>query len=161
MGENTAPIQSADLSGIIERLEKAMGPDREVDAQIWLATTPGTTRNWLEVKSTTNQWPPYIIDETRDADGRLIIVPAVTTSVDAAIALAERVLPGWGGLISLGSGTSIHCADLWSERRGNQSSEDEEEDPLPMGEEAHAEHACLPIAIVLATLRALQSKGEA
>ena len=78
---------------LIDRLSKLDGGDREVDAEIWLLTTRGATRKAFEVKSSTNQWAPYTIDETRDETGRLITVPSYTSSVDAAIALAEREYP--------------------------------------------------------------------
>ncbi len=83
------------MTDLITRLSKLDAPDREVDAELWLQFTPGATRKTLEVKSATNQWAPYAIDETRDETGYLITVPAYTASVDAAVALAERVLPGW------------------------------------------------------------------
>ena len=77
---------------LLERVEAASGPDRELDAVLWLAFTPGATRRTLHVP----HWQrPYDIDETRDEKGRLIIVPSYTSSLDAALALVERVLPGW------------------------------------------------------------------
>ena len=79
---------------ILTRLQQATGPDRDLDAEIWLATTEGATRKATEVKSSTDKWPPYVIDETRDATGRLITVPAYTASIDASLALVERKLPG-------------------------------------------------------------------
>ena len=79
---------------ILERLRAATGPDRELDALIWLETTDGATRRESTVTSSTNLWPPYTIDETRDATGRLITVPSYTASIDAALALVERMLPG-------------------------------------------------------------------
>lgn len=90
------------MTDLITRLSKLEGPDREVDAEIWLLLTPGATRKKLEVKSATNQWAPYIIDETRDETNRLITVPAYTASVDAAITLAERMLPGWTWYLGFG-----------------------------------------------------------
>lgn len=82
----------SDLQALLSRLEAAQGADRELDAALWLVFTPGATRRTLHVP----HWKkPYEIDETRDATGRLIVVPAVTASIDAALALVERVLPGW------------------------------------------------------------------
>lgn len=77
---------------LIERLEKATGPDRELDAVIWLAVTPGATRRSSTVKSSKGLWPDYTIDETRDANGILVIVPAFTASLDAALTLVPE---GW------------------------------------------------------------------
>ncbi|SOC45718.1 hypothetical protein SAMN05892877_117107 [Rhizobium subbaraonis] len=91
-------IAADKLDELIERLEKAEGPDRELDSRIWLETSPGVTRSVQHVVSATGAWPPYDIDETRDETGRLITVPSFTASLDAAVELAERVLPGcrWG-----------------------------------------------------------------
>ena len=136
----------SDLSSLIARLEKAEGPDREIDALIWLKTTDGATRKALEVKSATNLWPPYTIDETRDETGRLIIVPPVTSSIDAAVSLAERVLPGWLWSITFGlerSAAFIRDMDIFAC------------DPI----EGKGYHRTPAIALVLATLRALQQKG--
>lgn len=150
----------ADLSSLIARLEKEKGPNREIDRDIAL------TVDGFVYEKRGEDAKPWFYHSTIGGRRQLISLysserlPAYTSSIDAAVALVQRVLPGWGGLLSLGSGNSIHVADLWSERRGNQSSEDEEEYPLPPGEDAQAEHASLPMAICLATLRALQQKGS-
>ncbi len=57
---------------LIDRLSKLDGPDREVDAEVHAATNP-----------------PLRVGL------RFGHIPAYTASVDAALALAERVLPGW------------------------------------------------------------------
>lgn len=77
----------AGLLELIGRLEKATGPDRELDAQIWLAVTPGATRKTTHVD---HHVRPYDIDETRRADGRLIVVPEYTASIDAALMLVPE-----------------------------------------------------------------------
>ena len=109
MAETRTPKQIAadKVAGLIEKLEKAEGPSRELDAQIWLETSPGVTRSVQHVVSATGAWPPYDIDETRDETGRLITVPAYTASIDAAVALAERVLPGWRICTEFGQNYSI------------------------------------------------------
>ncbi|TAA49054.1 hypothetical protein [Shinella sp. JR1-6] len=131
-----------DLSSLISRVEKATGPDRELDAMVWLEMTPGATRKFTKVKSETDLWPPYTIDETRAADGRLIIVPAYTSSIDAAVALAERVLPG----------VELEITNLYGVARVTLHHETGQF----YGSSAINS---LPMALVLATLRALQSKG--
>ncbi|KAB2655938.1 hypothetical protein F9K94_15540 [Brucella tritici] len=58
---------------LITRLSKLDAPDREVDGEIWR----------------------YLMSD----EPRAVLygpIPKLTASVDAAIALAERVLPGWG-----------------------------------------------------------------
>ena len=89
-------MQKADLESMLSRVEAATGPDSELDALLWLMTTDGATRKSSLVKSSTGAWPDYTIDETRDKTGRLITVPPFTSSIDAAVALVERLLPGIG-----------------------------------------------------------------
>ena len=76
----------ATLLALAERVEAATGADRELDAQVWLACVPGTTRNELCYihKASSRE---CVIDETRDANRRLIIVPYYTASLDAAMSL--------------------------------------------------------------------------
>jgi len=81
---------SNDLTTLIDRVRAATGADRELDAALWLAFEPGATRRQSTVKSSKGLWPDYEIDETRDRTGRLVIVPDLTASLDAALALVER-----------------------------------------------------------------------
>jgi hypothetical protein len=97
------------LPELIDALEKAKRPSRELDTQLWLAITKGATRNSTRVTSSTGAWGPYNIDETRDATGALIIVPAFTASVDAAIALCERVLPEHGWELASKTSHILNC----------------------------------------------------
>lgn len=60
---------------LIERLEAAEVGSRELDAAIWYALIE--TCGGKPDKDMIGRWPDY------------------TTSLDAALALAERVLPGW------------------------------------------------------------------
>lgn len=89
-GETTAPIQSADLSGVIERLEKATGPDRELDGDLHNAVY-GTA--YIRVPASVTGF------FTAVGDNGCPTVPYFTGSVDAALALADRVLPDAGLLI--------------------------------------------------------------
>jgi hypothetical protein len=85
-------VSYADL---IERLEKLEGPDQDVDAEIAvrvlgfiktnrMAKWPGEQPIWEftdPVRNTTGSWSA--------------MVRGYTASLDAAVALVERVLPGW------------------------------------------------------------------
>ena len=68
------------------RCEQATGPDRELDLVVWSLCVPGVTRKHTSYfhKASGSE---YVIDETRDATGRLIIVPAYSASLDAALTL--------------------------------------------------------------------------
>lgn len=139
---------------IIYMLTKATGADRELDAVIWMLTTAGATRASFLVKSETNRWPPYTIDETRDADGRLIIVPSFTSSIDAAIALVERMLPGWRWLIRPdkdGAFANLYPTPLWLAPEADWQ---EGRNCFPTIAQTP------PFAILIALFRALQAKEE-
>lgn len=83
------------MRDLIERLEKATGPDRELDEAIWLAAIPGATRKNLmeEFPAEKPLWEYY--DPEQRAYFRAGLIPAYTASTDAAVALVERCLPGW------------------------------------------------------------------
>ncbi len=92
------PTERGKLLELAEWCEAAEGPDRELDAQIWLACVPGSTRSELRY------WHAAIgkecvIDETRQADGRLIVVPAYSASIDAAMTLVPE---GWFCMVANG-----------------------------------------------------------
>lgn len=70
---------------LIERLEQATGPDRELDARIHLAVTPD-----LSDAITDRFTPGWIVGGNR---ANPIEAPAYTASLDATVALVERCLP--------------------------------------------------------------------
>lgn len=82
------------LSEIIERLEKADGRNRELDCYIWVAAKGGDARMHYISDSSEFVWERGIDGMWIRAVERFKTVPAFTSSVDAAIALAEKVLPG-------------------------------------------------------------------
>lgn len=83
-----------DYSSILDRLGKSTGPDRELDFAIG-ATLDGWERKWSEDRETHRggwymrqadfSWSHYSV----------ALLPQYTDSLDAAIALVERMLPGW------------------------------------------------------------------
>src|SRR5690349_5295510 len=77
-----------DLNELADRVEALAGPDRETDAIIWLAVTPGATRKTTVIPEN-EQRKGWTIDETREASGKLIIVPDYTASIDAAMTLID------------------------------------------------------------------------
>lgn len=81
----------ADLLVLADRVEKLTGPDCDLEAEIWLACTPGATRNkWSYVHKATGR--ECTVDETRDVTDRLIIVPSFTASLDAVLTLLPEGL---------------------------------------------------------------------
>jgi len=82
-----------DLSELISRVEAAKGPDREIDAAIWQLVLPDDYRKARGMAS--GLWPK---NGDREAEERAWASRAArpfSRSLDAAIALCERVLPGW------------------------------------------------------------------
>lgn len=120
------------LSEIIEALEKAEGPSRDIDADIAIATGKVASRDY------------WSIDYLKAG-----IVSEYTASVDAALALAERLIPGVWYHIAKGKtrvdeplyGAAMMLGD----------------EPIGQGEHETSQ----AIAIVLATLKAIQAKAGA
>lgn len=82
---------------LIERLELLDGPSPEIDARIWCYLNGKRYSDFYvsdrgEIQALFRDRP-----RTREQASRLgRDVQAYTASMDAAIALVERVLPGWG-----------------------------------------------------------------
>lgn len=114
----------ADYSDLIARLEKAEGRDRAIDADLIRTLAGGASEHWYSA------WGTHVTDDT---------VPAVTASLDAAIALTEKVLPGWfWGVAAWPSTFKSHVTTLMASR-------------------VEAHHPTAAIALLIATLKALQS----
>jgi len=87
-----------DLSALLERVRKATGPDRELDGEIAATlrvgnNLPDWAQNW------TGEWRPTIqgfvvLIQDDERPGPDFSSPKFTASIDDALALAERVLPG-------------------------------------------------------------------
>lgn len=136
-----------DLSALIARLEAAEVGSRELDAAVYDQLFPRLTRDGKAVAGFPGRWP-FHPGSAHDEE----VLP-VTTSLDAALALAERVLPGW-----LWDVTTITTAvgglrkPLASVVRPDQ----------PEGEEIKTwGYGSTPaLALVIAILRAKQGEGE-
>jgi len=83
----------SDLAELLERVKAATGPDEALGEDIWVAVVPGATRRNIMA-----EWPgERPIWEFSDPERNTIarFTPRITMSIDAALALTERVLPGW------------------------------------------------------------------
>lgn len=132
------------LSSLISRVEKATGPNYALEVDIFKFFNPDY-RDYVEGRG-------GLVHKNDGEDQRVLSnvrPPNVTASIDAAVALAERVLPGWG----------------WGITHGSEKAEDVQGNvfpkaiPFPAHLDCYGYHAIPAIALVLATLRALQSKG--
>lgn len=161
-------MPETDIDTLIRRLEKSEGPSRELDAELvilfdirpaWLQRSKGEI--WLDKQHYCIRWkdgrskrpspgnPPawYLLGK---GDER---APALTGSVDAAIALCERVLPRYGRSMSKGRtrpdeplyGCQIYLSD-YAPR---------EEDMVVVSE---AEHEVEAICLCLGILKAVREQ---
>ena len=109
------------MTDLITRLSKLDAPDREVDGEIWRYLMSGEPRAVLHGP-----------------------IPKLTASVDAAIALAERLFPG----------TEYEFTNLYNIVRVT----------IELNGEYggfHGEHVnSLPVAILIALLRAKEASNE-
>ena len=127
-------------ANLLSRLQGLTAPDREVDALIWLEFAPGATRKqWSYIHTATGR--ECHVDETRDVNGRLIVVPELTASLDAAVALCERVLPGWDGFAPINA-----TGEAWVWPAGGMSRGHRANGPTPA------------IALLIAILTALEAR---
>lgn len=115
---------------IIARLEKATGPDRELDGLIALAT--GALNVIVE-------W------RYRPGDGRARKLEPFTASLDAALALVGERLPGWEIVIRIERDEKF--ANMWAPGS----------DPNFGGECFYSYAATPQIAVLLSMFRALET----
>ena len=85
----------SDLTELLERVKAATGPDRELDGDVWLAVISGATR-----RNVMAAWPDEDViweyhDPERNTMFRDNMIPRLSASIDAAVAIVERKMPGW------------------------------------------------------------------
>ena len=141
---------------IIERVRQATGPDRELDARIWCCLNGKKFIGAFEGYANSGTKAEYTEPPKRTRlvtrDGEVI---EASHSIDAALALAERVLP-------IDGPNMVYSFDLnWhASAHSHMSYVAEfyvaEGDPCEMTS-YQAQAPTLPLAIVLATLIATQS----
>lgn len=131
-----------DLRALIERVEKLGGPDREVDGEIFYAVAGS---EWEEAYRRAQE-PCGCPHDMAVEVAKSRYAPRFTASLDAAIALCERVLPG-----------------CYREMTGPRKYLNIPT-PVParfraVVNNATGWHDQEPIALVLAALRALEAQG--
>lgn len=147
------------MTGLVERLEKATGGDREIDVLLWREFGWSDVRD-PERNSVTDilgpdaqvmgatlaqaieRWPNDMAGVARNWN-----IPRLTASLDAALALVERVLPGWDICLSRVKGDE---AATWNAVVGEPDSFS--------GSEASKPSPAL--ALCLAALKALAQGNE-
>jgi hypothetical protein len=119
----------SDLATLEQRLVEAVGPDQEIDGLLW---------NFIDERT-------LVALDDRGQTDRIAydIAPPYTSSIDAAVALVERVLPGAEYEIT----TRYGPAHVQLPLNGDECSDGRRED------------GNVPRAICLALVRALQAKS--
>lgn len=144
-----------DISKLIERVEKATGPDRELDCRIaytldFSVDGMGNSfrdfcdvfeRDWAEISRRAEMHQSILSHN----------LPRVTASIDSALALLERVRPGWV-CDTLGQDATGTLGDMrgigWTAEFSNGLQSCQGQAPT------------LPLAIILALLLSLQSEAD-
>lgn len=127
------------LTELRERVAKAVGADRAIDVAVARA---------FAAKQPTRMAP---MDEEGsamgviDANNEWVEIPYVTQSVDAALGLVERLLPGWVfSICGPDSMDSRSLANLWPDAQ-----------PFPAELDINEPGQTLPLAILAALLSAM------
>lgn len=150
-----------ELKALLDRVEKVEGADRELDLAIVDAFGLGNFipfashmpmgrmekigDSWIDKGDNKGPWA---------SNERF--VPHYTASIDAALALTERVLPGWYGRAWFGDTPPYHPHEqksrvaLWCSDRGKKQA------IFGIGSDA----ATLPLSIIAATLRAKIAEAD-
>jgi hypothetical protein len=129
--------EGSSLSTLLTRLRAATWPDRELDAEIEIL------------------FSPFLSDLPRsDAGGWLhpafgLVAPPqeYTSSIDAAVALAERALPGWYWSAYSKDGYGLAHARM--------------EEPEDTGRGTRADAPTPALALCIAIVEALEAKNDA
>jgi hypothetical protein len=111
---------------LLLRITEAAGPDRELDALIEVAARWELAAKAGLAPQHRARWQAGSLGQVYDGNTGYDAAP-VTASVDAALALVARLLPGWswtGGHIARDDGKGGHWAVLYSLIERGQASGD-------------------------------------
>lgn len=105
-----------DLKALLERVKKAEGADRELDADIWWILDHSHAERAFNNGATglPRPLPPTLpIPGGLGRLGVRAMAPILTASIDAALALVERKLPEWSWYLR-GTPDGLSFGKLWS-----------------------------------------------
>lgn len=151
------PETGQQTSVLVERLSAATAGSRELDAAICIALQYGgpNSEGATDVR-TDPEWEGDLIYEIGDEEccNR---IPALTTSLDAALALAERVLPRWGVDLGFPCRLGEHGGRPWASVWPPNDTGLEPQRNETWGRCNPANAAALPLALCCAILKALDN----
>lgn len=138
-----------DIDQIIAALEESKGPDKRIDF-------------WISCRIFD---PSPHTDEELNADidlvglDNMVIKRPFTSSVDAAIELCGKIMPGWGGFLDFGGATEMYVCDIMSPERAAQTGDDEEEHGINPNHEIHGEGRTPALALCIAAIIASKANN--
>jgi hypothetical protein len=167
---NAPVISAGDLDGLLERVKAATGPDRAIDCLIWQMAYPDNTVMFDAGKAfgpgekrgaTYGKLADFPVDggwEDWEGLARHIGAEPVTASIEAALALVERVLPG--SCVLVGDYKGLANPAVWGGKYQNAKGwcSLSPDDEAMSSHRAHAETP--PLAILAALLAARSALGE-
>jgi hypothetical protein len=135
----TEPVITPEL---LARVEAATGPDRELDTAIAIALRIGAEGY---PKFPLGSFKAGYVQADMGRDGWSVgwHIQPLTASLDAALALVERVLPGWWWMLRSGDGYDAVLTPTWRSQDG-----------------VVGEHKTPALALLSAMLRALGTHEE-
>lgn len=139
------------IAELIERLEKAEGPDREIDADLVCVCCPGAlVSQYIASDAEPSVFHAHALGLSDRSD-----VPAYTSSLDAALSLVER--RGWRPYTL---DASIKGRFSWMLASQDQRALTDDEGREYMGTAyASGVHSTPALAVCLALLRALSTEA--
>ena len=147
-------MKREELQSILDRVREATGPDRELSRDIWQALD---TPEWQEAYIRAQE--PCGCPHDQAVEYAIRYLDDVTASIDAALALTERVLPDTedrNHTVSVWSGKSPAARIFYHQR------EDAAEGGWAIGalNQWEVRGPTVPLAILSATLSALIESGR-
>lgn len=151
----------ADLAELLARVKAATGPDRELDALVWASTLPSDGigldgyglpdgSHFEHEADEDGSVSQYVILDGKSHKRARRSAPDFTASIDAALALVERMLPGTCWLMA--KGRTRPDEPLYGIQLIQEGADDAIAD--------EAEHECVELAILAALLTALIHQAE-
>lgn len=138
---------------LLERLRAATKPDRYADCHLWVLAKGGDARMVVCDSSTQDfVWERGIDGMWIRSVVRFRAVPKYTASIDASLALVERVLPGWFCTIATKTLQDEVVGGPWADLASPEWVSGADLDGY-----AEARGATPPIAILAALLTALST----
>lgn len=134
-------LDKDNLDALLRRVENAQGRDRDLDFAIYCALEPV---NYDEISETF--FDPVTLEEQPPP-------PSYSSSIDAAIFLVQKTLPGWYMMIDGSLMTSCEISLTDSRTPSREVREDVDR--------FFARAPTIPLALIAALLRSLIAKGRA